>query len=683
MYPAEEAAGITFAELGIDTGQCRTLGNCTVQCPWCHESRQSPEGRRDREMQININAGTMTCHHCSKRTGLGKEARERGRNPQPMAQPMRRLTPIHKSVSPDTTYNANPIDAGQARELPTGVDDWAIGWHEALGLAEETVRAFQVRSGEWTDDAGNTQQTIYYPYFVDGQLVNFKRRRLPKNFTQASGASRSLFNIDAAEGSECVVVVEGEKDVLAVHEAARVTGASWVAVSTSDGAPGKAAGSNVVSECGAKLNAFNEAKSQRVLGEAARIVVATDSDAEGQKFRDGIVEKLGPDKCWVVTWPEGCKDAADVLAAHGPEVLDRCLGAARPVDLPGVTSFMSEWESLEAMHAGNLGLEETYTTGWEELDRRYVIRLGSVTAITGIPGNGKTSFCLDLLTKVAHSHQLKAAVFSPESGNNAALFSKLVKLVADAPVLPCDNQMDKDTLRKGAEWVANHFWRVDAARSDDDDYQVITVPELITRLEGLVLRFGIKIAYVDPWNRLETSRPPGMTETEYVAWAINMFSRFARRHNVAVIIVCHPHKIQEAIYGRDEPIPSPYNISGSAHWYNMSDYILGIGRAKYGDPMATPPVPKNRLTVSVMKVRDEVTGDELGDVYFRYDGRSSRFYPETDTIPMTVGGNPYMTRKTLAEVGSAQDAPRTHVMAPVGGAGPDDDGWDIGAGFDA
>lgn len=672
MYPAEELAGITFAELGIDTGRCRSLDRCEVHCPWCHDSRQSPEGRRDREMSININAGTMTCHHCGKVTGLGKEAREHGRNPHPML-PVRRPTPITKTLSGDT-FNAKPLTD---TELPATLDDWAIAWHEALGLSEETVRAFNVRSAAWTDGAGVEQRAIYYPYFVDGCMVNFKKRRLPKKFTQAGGADRSLFNVDAAEGSDCIVFVEGEKDVLAITECARATGAAWVAVSTADGAPGKITqGSTVlgVAEVGSKLDATNEAKAKRVLDAASRIVVAVDNDMEGQKFRDGIIDRLGAARCWTVEWPDGCKDAGDVLATHGPEALDRCLGAARPVDLPGVASFMAEWGALESIHSGESGTEETYSTGWEELDRRYQIRLGTVTTITGIPGNGKTSLMLDVLTKAAHAHGLKAAIFSPESGTNAALFAKLVKLVADAPVLPCDNQMDKDTLRKSAEWVSNHFWRVDAARSDDDDYQVITVPELVQRLEGLVLRFGIKIAYIDPWNRLEASRPNGMTETEYVAWSINMFSRFARRHNVAVIIVCHPHKMQEAVYGKDEPIPSPYNIAGSAHWYNMSDYILGIGRAKYGDPMASPPVPKNRTTVSVMKVREEMTGDELGDTYFYYDGRSGRFYPDPLTIPPTVGRNPYATPPDLTHV----HAPVAQTKAPVSVASPANDIWDDG-----
>jgi twinkle protein len=683
MYPAEIDAGITFAELGIDLSRCRNLAACDVHCPWCHHTRQSTEGQRDREMSVNVTRGTMTCHHCGKRTGLGEQAREKGRTPMTGTPDFRRatVTPVTQTVSPDTNLCAKPIDEG--RELAPDLHDWAIAWHEEQGISAGTVKAFGIRSSEWVDDAGETQRAIHYPYRVDGQLVNVKRRRLPKKFTQVGGASRSLFHIDAAEGNDRIVIVEGEKDCLAVAEA----GHGWVAVSAADGAPGKNRETGIVAEVGSKISAFREPKSKRVLDAAKRIVIAVDGDEEGTKFRDGeggILDELGRARCWIVTWPEGCKDATDVLNRLGPEALDKVLGSAKPADLPGVTSFMSEWEGLESIHAH--GDQPGLSTGFPNLDARYTIRLGTMTTGTGIPGNGKTTFFLDLLTRVAHRHGLKAAIFSPESGTTASLFAKLVRAVADAPVVPCDFQVDKATLREAAEWVADHFWRIDAAKTDDDDYQVITVPELIKRLEGLVLREGISIAYIDPWNRLEASRPGGMTETEYVAWSINMFSRFARRHNVAVIIVCHPHKMPDAVYGRDEPIPSPYNIAGSAHWYNMSDYILGIGRAKYGDMMADPPVPKNRCTVAVMKVRDEITGDELGDCWFRYDGKSGRFYPEEEFIPTTAGNRPYMKEWTLEQIAGYAEAranapvhaPVAAIRAPVGDANGNQALWDDG-----
>jgi twinkle protein len=176
------------------------------------------------------------------------------------------------------------------------------------------------------------------------------------------------------------------------------------------------------------------------------------------------------------------------------------------------------------------------------------------------------------------------------------------------------------------------------------------VPQIIERLEKLVLTRGINGAIIDPWNRLEALRPNGMTETEYVAWALNQFSRFAKRHNVAMFIICHPHKMPEAKFGEEEPIPSPYQIAGSAHWYNMSDYIIGIGRNKYTEP-------KNMATVEIQKVREEGISGNLGRHCFFYDGRSRRFHDDEHSIPLQPGTASYTgMRKPVPQLGMLQAA---------------------------
>ena len=50
---------------------------------------------------------------------------------------------------------------------------------------------------------------------------------------------------------------------------------------------------------------------------------------------DGIKE-LGQEKCRVAEWPEGCKDANDVLLSHGPEIVRECLLLARPFPVAGI-----------------------------------------------------------------------------------------------------------------------------------------------------------------------------------------------------------------------------------------------------------------------------------------------------------------------------------------------------------
>jgi twinkle protein len=66
-----------------------------------------------------------------------------------------------------------------------------------------------------------------------------------------------------------------------------------------------------------------------------------------------------------------------------------------------------------------------------------------------------------------------------------------------------------------------------------------------------------------------------MTETEYVSQLLTQIRRFARAYGVHVWIVAHPTKIQKNEEG-NYPIVRPYDISGSAAWFNKPDNILSV-----------------------------------------------------------------------------------------------------------
>jgi len=620
----EQETGITFAELGIELGRLDARGYCKAICPECAHLRK-PENQKVPKLHVNTQEGTWRCHHCGWVWGLKGAAHRRG-----VLKPRRipggtRLA--QDKPEPPPIKKAAPV---AVQELPDTKPAWMYQWFAERGITAHTVDAFGCTAHERNSDG---QQVIHFPYYVDGKLVNVKRRILdPKDFRMVQGADKALFNVDRTDDVDRLVLVEGEPDVMACHEV------GWTAVTLPNGAPGrqrnKETGEVTVSEVGAKLDGLREAKSAAVIAAARRVVIATDGDLEGQKLAESLIEHVGPERCWRVTWPEGCKDANDVLVKLGAQQLDDVLSEARPVDLPGITDFMDEYAGLLEIY--HHGYDKGLSTGWENFDPFFTIRLGTLTTISGVPGNGKTSWVHSMFANLAHLHDMKFGVFSPESGTNGSLFAKLVQITADAPILPtAQDRMSLDDLESAAHWVAKHFWRVDATHTDKDSYAVVTLPEVITRLEKLVIREGIQGAIIDPWNRIEAVKPQGVDAGDYHAWAINMLTRFAQRHMIALFVICHPTKMPDAKFGEEEPIPSPYNIMGSSHWYNMSDQILGIGRNKFTEPL-------NRATVQVQKIREEGINGQLGTCHFYYDGRSRRFVDDEFAIPAHVGSNPYM-----------------------------------------
>ena len=60
---------------------------------------------------------------------------------------------------------------------------------------------------------------------------------------------------------------------------------------------------------------------------------------------------------------------------------------------------------------------------------------------------------------------------------------------------------------------------------EDDD---VTLEWLVERLSSAVVRHGVKLLIIDPWNEIEHDRPPHLTSTEYTGLALRALKRFAR-----------------------------------------------------------------------------------------------------------------------------------------------------------
>ena len=91
----------------------------------------------------------------------------------------------------------------------------------ARGISEDTVDAFGIYivRRRFPDPVGE-QPAIVFPYVFGGQVVNRKYRPPQKNpQLQERDALATLFNIDAIQTPDEVLWVEGEPDVMALHEA--------------------------------------------------------------------------------------------------------------------------------------------------------------------------------------------------------------------------------------------------------------------------------------------------------------------------------------------------------------------------------------------------------------------------------------------------------------------------------
>jgi twinkle protein len=137
-------------------------------------------------------------------------------------------------------------------------------------------------------------------------------------------------------------------------------------------------------------------------------------------------------------------------------------------------------------------------------------------------------------------------------------------------------RMTAQDLKRGQAFIDSHFPLI---RANDDSP---TLDWLFEKMRACVTRYGVRMVVIDPYNEIEHRRPSGMTETEYVSEMLGRFRRFAEAHTCQVFLVAHPQKMRRDANG-EIPVPSLYDISGSANFSNKADFGIVISRNAEND----------------------------------------------------------------------------------------------------
>src|SRR3954453_8687967 len=111
-----------------------------------------------------------------------------------------------------------------------------------------------------------------------------------------------------------------------------------------------------------------------------------------------------------------------------------------------------------------------------------------------------------------------------------------------------------------------------------------------------------------------------MSETEYVSQTLGRVRRFSENHGLNTWFVAHPRIMRREKADGPLPVPTLYDISGSANWANKAD----IGLVVHREPDEAP----TRADVYVRKVRFKSVG-RIGGISLRWDRATGR-YSEID-----------------------------------------------------
>lgn len=491
---------------------------------------------------------------------------------------------------------------------------------EGRGISAETAVRFGVYTARRNDDgdviADPKGNIVAFPFFERGAIVAEKYRAPGKRFWQRQGGRRTFWNADALDdpslvsGAQALVITEGEIDALTAIECGFP-----LTVSVPDGAPAVPQGKAPEDLDAADARQESTGKFEFVWNNRERMkaikrfILAVDNDGPGQRLAAELVRRLSAGRCLFVTYPTApvvqvpghdarpCKDLNEVLTKFGRDEVIRVLHEARPYPVRGLYR-LSEYPDLPSL--------DLFKTGWWTLDDRIKLFRAGLTVVTGIPGHGKTSWVSNMLVNLAEMHGWRSAVCSPEMPVVPQYRDKLRAMWLRRP------PSDRADIEAADDFLERSFCFIDASPLADLSEEV-TLEWVLERATDAVLRDGIDVLVIDPWNELEHGRQRDESSSEYIGRMIRIVKRWAKRHNVAVIIVAHPTKdVQERGKGR---MPTPYDIDGAAHWYNKPDHVVIVHRENED---------VNETTIRIAKVRFEGTG-EKGHVKLKFDHESGRF----------------------------------------------------------
>ena len=252
------------------------------------------------------------------------------------------------------------------------------------------------------------------------------------------------------------------------------------------------------------------------------------------------------------------------------------------------------------------GLPCGYYTGISNLDDVFRLDKGRLITITGVPNCGKSEF-VDFYTTVLNKrYGLKTLYFSPENQPCELHLSKLVAKYTNKPL----EELTQDEIDVAIDYICKNFYFInyDKVKGFNDIENVV---------ETTISTLHFDILVIDSFNKVEYDKPAHITDTDFIGKILNKLCEMAIKYNVMVILVAHPTKMEWNSGDKAAKCPTAYNINGSANYFNMSDYVLGVHRDRN--------VEDETVTIRVDKVRFSHYGTQ-GKCLLKFDIASGNYY---------------------------------------------------------
>ena len=492
-------------------------------------------------------------------------------------------------------------------EVPCTDKSKVYAYFEQRKISRETLDALDVRQ----DSEGNA---VFNYYDTNDVLTMVKYKPSHKVqhgqakcwCQQNSDTAPLLFNMNRINVNSPLLICEGEPDCLSAIEAGF---------------------KNAVSVPLGSSNLHWIDENLEWLDQFESIIICADNDDAGVKMQKECVPRLGSWRTKVVDIPaipigntgRVTKDLNEILYVCGKDKVLELILDAKDSPAPSVADLSdvepTEYEDVDGVTTGLKAIDD-------ELMRLF---FGTLTIVSGQPGSGKSS----LLTQLACNsldNDIGTWLFSGElpNGVEKSWFNYIFagpRNITDA-ISRRGNPYKKISTTTLAEINKTYKGRWHIYRDDYDN----TLDKLIASMTDTVRKYGARCLILDNFMCIdtETSEEELRSQTD----TIKKLIEFAKKYQVAVILVCHPRKMDA---GTNVGI---YDIAGTSNIVNLAHRTIGLRRVTDAERENAAKYSEKRrqllkYDVIVTIVKDRMFGRQNIDVGLYYDP-ASRFFSDMD-----------------------------------------------------
>lgn len=476
------------------------------------------------------------------------------------------------------------------------------GWKER-GITRLTSKKYGVHT---EIEGKDTAVSRYYPSTVDGKIVGYKKRTIPKSFfgIGSTKATNELFGQSVFEaGQKYLVITTGEEDAMSfaqvLYSETEKGGEKvqyWtpcVSVTCGDG--------SIIKQLKANFEYVNS---------FSKVILAFDNDEAAQKYIDEAARLLSPGKAYIARFPAGIKDASDMLRAGRAAELKQVFWKAVPFSRVDVLHLSQMWDDFESE---DNNVKIPLPASWSHLNEMMNggMEKGEITIIGALTSIGKSSIVNNVCYNLIENTKFKVGAMYLE-GTKREVVRDLLSLDAGINL----RTVDRSTI--DIEELRSRFFD-NLVKKDQfvyvDHQGSISTEEIFDKLSYLAKAENCDVIIIDPVQAGVNSSDNGA-----IIEFMDTLLKFAKETDTCVIAVSHMKKPSE-----DNPhAVTEYQLMGSSAINQIAFNTILISR----DKMNPDPIKRSATKIQLVKCRR--TGNTGDAGWLRYDSQTTHMYATSD-----------------------------------------------------